>query len=514
MNTLRYFVILLATAGVAAQGLQVEAANDERERPAPERILLVAAAPQPGLTIPGITGKLQLDLGTLIAFPRWQGFGPNFNAFLRTLPRSRFACQILTAGPGLHLSELKRVSLGGFAQRDGLATCRERAQKTIDMHRGTAMAPGWEKATLGGPARPLYRPDVSGIAYYEFPVQPAGFIVVATGEHDYPVPHWNFDGNPISTDLETQAGKTPVARIFKLDTLCYVAEDARANRIANIGGLPSRLTPDAQGGYRFGTWRSWQELKTHYLDTYRPLIENLRLAAIEEWEAEELRRSGAIQPLDWSAWRSYFAGSSWQQRLYTQYTYRGCAVGCGAVAWAMLFGWVDVQAARNHATWRRHAGIYRTGGSSNGWAGTVAPRRNDSGVRTMIEEIRRYIGTFCVFGSGATFPWNMRDANKYLSRRVSARVRTNYSRVGIHWDDLRQKASYSITSRKTPAIIGTGWLKHYPLAWGYAYRSKKYGWGWASYTRYQRRFYVNQGWGGSGNGWVGSGTWFAGQIFP
>jgi hypothetical protein len=31
---------------------------------------------------------------------------------------------------------------------------------------------------------------------------------------------------------------------------------------------------------------------------------------------------------------------------------------------------------------------------------------------------------------------------------------------------------------------------------------------------YDRWFYVNQGWGGSGNEWIQASTWFAGSIFP
>jgi len=33
-------------------------------------------------------------------------------------------------------------------------------------------------------------------------------------------------------------------------------------------------------------------------------------------------------------------------------------------------------------------------------------------------------------------------------------------------------------------------------------------------AEHNRFFYVNQGWGGSGNGWVSAGTWFAGKIRP
>jgi hypothetical protein len=49
---------------------------------------------------------------------------------------------------------------------------------------------------------------------------------------------------------------------------------------------------------------------------------------------------------------------------------------------------------------------------------------------------------------------------------------THYNSVGYHEDGLRDYAiehlTKSNTSERRPVIIGTGWLNHYPLAWGYA----------------------------------------------
>ena len=51
----------------------------------------------------------------------------------------------------------------------------------------------WKSAALAPYAVPLLRPDVQGVAYYEFSVVGAdgnaqGYIIVATGEHDTPLP--------------------------------------------------------------------------------------------------------------------------------------------------------------------------------------------------------------------------------------------------------------------------------------------------------------------------------------
>ena len=96
-------------------------------------------------------------------------------------------------------------------------------------------------------------------------------------------------------------------------------------------------------------------------------------------------------------------------------------------------------------------------------------------------------------------------------------LKSDYSVVGIPWYWLRESARNSIRDRHTPAIIGTGGLSHYPLAFGYAWRSRTVSACWICWwdtTEYSRFFYVNQGWGGSGNGWVSASTWFVGEVYP
>lgn len=219
----------------------------------------------------------------------------------------------------------------------------------------------------------------------------------------------------------------------------------------------------------------------------------------------------------WSAWTYFWAGSHGAQRLYNQMPSSdpqnpsSCYSGCGATAWAMLFGWADNQAASGNAYWAGRWGLYRQNGGYG--ANVVAPPTWDTGVKNMIWEIRQRIGTFCAFGSGATAPWDMSGAAGYLTNRTGTRLYTHYNAVGISTDGLRERARDSIIDRNTPAIIGTGWLNHYPLAYGYAWRSQRRCFI-ACWTEYDRRFYVNQGWGGNDNGWVSASTWFAGEIRP
>jgi hypothetical protein len=217
------------------------------------------------------------------------------------------------------------------------------------------------------------------------------------------------------------------------------------------------------------------------------------------------------------AWNFYWAaGGGSAQPAYDQFTYSGCEVGCGPVAWAMLFGWADRQAATGNAYWAPRTGIYRQNGGRG--ADAVAPLTQDAGVRNMIVELHNDVGTFCAFGSGATAPWTMPGAWQYLNGRTGARLRADWNSVGIHEDGLRDRAIDSIVNRRTPAVIGTGWLSHYPLAFGYAWQRRTvrhcFIWCWDDVVT-DRCFYVNNGWGGGGAGeWIDASTWFAGQLFP
>jgi hypothetical protein len=236
--------------------------------------------------------------------------------------------------------------------------------------------------------------------------------------------------------------------------------------------------------------------------------------------------SGTITPQNWGSWHEYWAGYEnphFEQRFYNQIpagtspNTSPCWSGCGATAWAMLFGWADHQAALGNSTWASHWGIYRQDGGTG--ADADAPPLMISGVRNMTWEIRAWIGTFCASGQGATLPWEMWWAFGYLLGRDSGlSIVTGLDVFGTPMDWLRDRAAVSIMGRDTPAIIGTGWLSHYPLAYGYRWRSRlvrhcRWWWCWEE-TQYQHAFYVNQGLGGSNNGWIAASTWFSGEIYP
>lgn len=218
------------------------------------------------------------------------------------------------------------------------------------------------------------------------------------------------------------------------------------------------------------------------------------------------------------SWTTYFAaGASPAQPKYNQFNRNGCAIGCGPVAWAMLFCWGDYQAENGNNYWAPRWGLFRTNGGRG--ANASAPLIQDNSVNNIIIELNGQVHTFCISGSGATCPWDMPGASAYLSGRTGTQLRTDWNSVGIYQDDLRNRVIDSIVNRRTPAVIGTGWLSHYPLAFGYKWQTRTVHhsflfWSWDDVVT-DRCFYVNEGWGGGGAGdWIEASTWFAGQILP
>ena len=213
------------------------------------------------------------------------------------------------------------------------------AARHLESIRGTALGEGADGAALGPEACPIFRPDVKGIAYWEFEIvglkrpQPegvkdprvgtgTGFIVVAAGRHDVPVPHWSLDRNPPSRALE--AGASTVAAVYRLDALCYVAEDAGRKYLSHLGQFPPlvQLPAAAQklaanpGGARYASarpspsdqrppklgatiagrkppslkmaaWGSWAKAKQGYRQAFQPQLQAQAQRAAARWQLED-----------------------------------------------------------------------------------------------------------------------------------------------------------------------------------------------------------------------------------
>lgn len=217
--------------------------------------------------------------------------------------------------------------------------------------------------------------------------------------------------------------------------------------------------------------------------------------------------------MTWSYWTC-----QGDQTRYSQYDYQGCPVGCGPVAWAMSIGWADRRATVGDPYWAPRWGLYRQNGGTG--ANAVAPVVLDPGITNVISELHNELGTFCIDNQGATFPWSMDSVWRYLNPRTGTWRITHWNSFGFSEDYIRNAAANSIIYRGAPAVIGTGWLSHYPLAYWYAeqrrvVRKSFLWWSWDE-VEWDRSFYVNNGWGNNAQNfaWVPASTWFAGMLYP
>jgi len=526
---------------------------------------------------------------------------------------------------------------------------KQRVARLLEEDEGSPVT--WdEPPSLGAYAHEVGRPDVDGVAYYELAVDPQGFVVCATGEHDLPIAHANTDGETMGVSLEQRGGRE-LGRLVWIDRLRYVAEDtdgnrmaARGNEVPKLEGLdalvdaaegrpihtvygpeedvegvsddevgeeyqPQRLVGENADfeppeEFSFARWESHEELLANYEDIYGPLLEALREDASEAWSREAQRsaeleverthrepllddadlealdgdaadavdvtrrsreethdvleltptedatpgtslrvalgdgtervyritdltrdspESDAISWVDQANFNppgsgpKYWAGGFSIQPKYFQFTHGKCAVGCGPVAWAILFGWGDRQADSGtfNGVWNGRYGLYLQNGGRwrNGARDAVAPKGMNSGVRNIIKELNSHVNVFCMFNSGATGPWDMDKARKYLRGRTYAKIEVHASVTPIISAYLNARDSITGAApnkRATPVVVGEGFLSHYPVAYAF----------WRRGNRFRDLYKVNNGWGGHGRvknkatEWIPARTWFSGELDP
>ena len=205
--------------------------------------------------------------------------------------------------------------------------------------------------------------------------------------------------------------------------------------------------------------------------------------------------SPAGGPLGWSAWQYWWAGSCGDERHYNQAwnltpgCNPGCWSGCGPTAWAMFYGW-----------WDQRGPCTLIGDCS------PTPLWNNNDVLDCLRAECGYLGTYCAFGQGATWPWNMHDGFQWAPARGRG-ISSTWSWCVPHFGSGPRNLAKAAIQSGRPACVGIGFYEHYPLAWGYAYSENTWlgiTWDTANY------WYANMGWGSSSCGqWVNADScWF------
>ena len=316
----------------------------------------------------------------------------------------------------------------------------------------------------------------------------------------------------VGTEVITRGGLPPLLNITVLDSKPGEAVRLRAN-IDYENGVTEELTFVILEPYRI----------------YLPLVTRGFDPRMPPGTATERVGTQGVAQIEAGPWSYYYAGTD-QDQCWYRHIPKGespntssCTSGCGATGLAMLFCWIDNQAEPQESNdyWFGRWGLYRR--EPQGFD-LVAPKTwGDSRVKDMVWEIRDEIDTWCWDEDSApTEPWNMGGVKDYVSGRSGIDFENWYNSVGYPEDRLMEKARDRIVTsdpgKATPVLIGTGWLAHYPLAYGYRSRVHKYcvipGWGWTCWTERERQFLVNQGWAQGYGEWIPADTWYAGRAIP
>ena len=419
------------------------------------RILLVGPVGA-AQRVPGVSGELVLDPAKMTSSVGSAATLDQLRARLGDVPGVEgLYSQTFVPGSPPSLSEPRPLVLRLLDEAGSRAIAdRFLARTGADLQ-------GWSNARLGRSV-PFYRPDVDGVAYYEFEVVPTGFVIVATGPHDLPVTSFSILSTPQSRRLLAEVGPAADAvRIYRLSDFAYVAEDAAARRVAQLGNLPFDAprpgqvtrTPDHADV-------AWPEYRAGYAATFATGLAQKRSSAAVRWQHE---RASTVAPSDTWVRHLTFAGSMFDQRLYNQF-YRGsCVSGCVPTAWAMLLGWVDVRAHGNDSRWAPHTDLFRAGGTTNGSPAAVAPQQTNGNmysvpvdVQTLVNFLGYCQGTSC---GGSTMPGLA--AQTYLTLATHpvfggnglVSAHGDWDTWHIHYNTYRDYAIGSIQSGM-PCVVG------------------------------------------------------------
>ena len=123
-----------------------------------------------------------------------------------------------------------------------------RAGQFVEDMRFDSAAANWKTARFGERVFELYRPDIEGVAYYEFTLinaegENVGFLTVSNGQHEQPIANWSDKNNsPVLRLVEEVEGRGSVAaRIYKLGETSYVVEDENGRMAARTKELPLKI---------------------------------------------------------------------------------------------------------------------------------------------------------------------------------------------------------------------------------------------------------------------------------
>ncbi|MGZ3438885.1 MAG: hypothetical protein ACXVDD_05195 [Polyangia bacterium] len=371
------------------------------------------------------------------------------------------------------------------------AELRDRALGHIALH--------FEGGAIGRVV-PIYRPDVTGPAYFAVEVtrgdQSVGSMYLATGAHDAPIPKWSEQPGLLVDELAAAAralGREPAR--FEYVGIYDAAVDDRGNAIVTTMGDAGRWAgyvrratdagDERHAAYARAAADAWALARKPTLDVAR-----IPTAPIITCDLPEAPLYNQMQPHDVGNGEGDFPS------------------GCGATAWGMLIGWIDQRAAANDPKWLPYRGLYREGGIQNATAfDAVAPGTYEWGPRRMTDQIRLALGSTGAYTKDgpqtATTIYQMGYIGYYLAPLGLDQFLNwpTHHIGGAASDGLKPYAIDYICNQRQPAILGIDY-DHYPLAT--AYNRDAAG---------NESFRLNMGWGGRIE-WQWPLTFFVASLTP
>jgi hypothetical protein len=371
------------------------------------------------------------------------------------------------------------------AKLSARASLPSKVRAAVEAHvRGDvgARRDGWKGIAVPSEGTAIFEPDNEQPMFYQVSLtgsagEPRGYAVVTANE-PLSIIEFNDTGVGPVERLEQQANAS-VARVVRLDTALYVAENASRQVVAQSVRSITRFDRSGDRGLLIPTGVD-EALRTFTAARLSYTVQSGGGSSSSSCAvALDIPKYVQIAP------NSYPNTSS-------------CHSGCGATAWTMIFGWASKRATESSTDWP-FGNIFRSGTGALG-APVLAPSYQDWNVGQNEWALRNDLSTFCVNDQGATPPWNMQSAQNFVSARTSGvAVEVAYNALMVSEDRLYDSAVRTVCENR-PVILGIGALfggdLHYPVA-------SRYDNGW---------FYLNMGWGGSGDGWYQTQTWFSGTI--
>jgi hypothetical protein len=235
-----------------------------------------------------------------------------------TLTAPRVEATEATSGPpGLSVRASSEGHRGWEAHAEATLTdvpaeIERRLHRYLEEYRAAEDAP-WLTASVAS-AMPLYRPGDADPSYWEFQLRARngtaqGFVLVATADHDFPVPLASAHGEAPTTTLKARAeamGHTirraylPVVGFPVVETVegaVLLGEaglpvrlqgydeawiDEPAESFAGANGTPPKIATDLKAS----SWASWDALKAEYVDAYAIPNALLARSAAPAWAIE------------------------------------------------------------------------------------------------------------------------------------------------------------------------------------------------------------------------------------